>query len=302
MSKKKSLILAIVTMLLWGSLYPVVKLGFAAYGVDTTADILLFAGIRFVVCGIAICIFAAIKDKSSFAPVKHSIVPILLAGLFSIILHYSFSYLGLEMTDSSKTALIKQIGSLLYVCFSFLFIKEDRPTLQKILAALVGFLGIVALNITQDGFYLSVGDLLVLASSLCTVISTVISKKVFAKVSPFTATGIFQFFGGEVLLIAGLLMGGQVNFAADASIFIMIYICAASTISYCIWYRVVKDGEISKLFIIKFAEPVFACVFGALILGENIFKIQYLVAFVLISGGIVLSNVKFKKLTRKKTP
>jgi drug/metabolite transporter (DMT)-like permease len=44
------------------------------------------------------------------------------------------------------------------------------------------------------------------------------------------------------------------------------------------------------MFIIKFSEPLFACVFGALLLGENIFKWQYLIAFVLISSGIILGN------------
>ena len=64
------------------------------------------------------------------------------------------------------------------------------------------------------------------------------------------------------------------------------------TVSYCVWCGTVKSGELSKLFIIKFAEPIFACIFGALILGENIWQIQYLIAFLLISGGILLSNTK----------
>ena len=75
----------------------------------------------------------------------------------------------------------------------------------------------------------------------------------------------------------------------------MVYICVASIVSYCIWFGIVKNGELSKLFIIKFAEPVFACIFGALILGEDIWKIQYLIAFLLISGSIWFSNMKHKK-------
>lgn len=71
---------------------------------------------------------------------------------------------------------------------------------------------------------------------------------------------------------------------------IYIYICTASIFSYCIWFSIVKKAELSKLFIIKFAEPVFACIFGAILLGENIFKIQYIAAFVLISLGIYISN------------
>ena len=295
MSKKKSLWLALLTMLLWGSLFPMVKRGFAAYSVEGTADILLFAGIRFVICGAVICAYAALRDKGSYKPVPGSIVPILLAGLFSIILHYSFTYAGLELTASSKTALIKQIGALFYVCFSFLFIKSDRPTVKKIVAALIGFGGIIALNISSEGFTFHIGDVLILGASFCTVFSNVISKKVFQKVEPITATGVSQLFGGLVLLVVGLAMGGEVAFPLGGSLWIMGYICVASIVSYCIWFGIVKSGELSKLFIIKFAEPVFACLFGAHILGEDIWKIQYLVAFVLISGSICLSNMTKKK-------
>ena len=282
-------------MLLWGSLFPMIKLGFSAYEVNSTADILLFAGVRFVICGAVICLFVAINDKASYRPAKTSLIPILLSGVFSIILHYGFTYLGLELTDSAKTALIKQVGALFYVCFSFLFIKEDTPTVKKIVAAVVGFLGIIVLNISSDGFSFALGDLLILCASFCTVFSNVISKKVFVKVSPITSTGISQLFGGIVLLAVGFAMGGNVHFRWDCSLLIMVYICVASIVSYCIWFGIVKNGELSKLFIIKFAEPVFACIFGALILGEDIWKIQYLIAFLLISGSIWFSNMKHKK-------
>ena len=295
MSKNKTVWLALLTMLLWGSLFPMVKLGFSAYEVKGTADILLFAGIRFVICGGIICIFSAVKDRSSYRPVKTALLPILLSGVFAIILHYGFTYLGLELTDSSKTALIKQVGALFYICFSFLFIKEDTPTVKKIVAAAVGFLGIIVLNISSEGFSFALGDLLILCASFCTVFSNVISKKVFAKVSPITSTGISQLFGGAVLLAVGFAMGGNLHFRWDSSLLIMVYICVASIVSYCVWFGIVKNGELSKLFIIKFAEPVFACIFGALILGEDIWRIQYLIAFLLISGSIWFSNMKHKK-------
>ena len=78
----------------------------------------------------------------------------------------------------------------------------------------------------------------------------------------------------------------------DRSLIIMLCICIASIFSYCLWFITVKNGELSKMFIIKFAEPVFASIFGALLLGENIFKIQYLLSFVLIASGIYISNMK----------
>ena len=288
----KAVLATLVVMILWGSLFPMVKLGFKAYDVSTTGDILLFAGIRFAVCGIIINLFSLLT-KRKFAPAFKNIVPVLSSGVFAIILHYAFTYLALSMTDGSKTAILKQIGVLFYVCFSALFFKDDKITLPKIIGVILGFVGIIAINSGAGGLTFNIGDAFIILASFCTVFSNVISKKVFKEVDPVVSTGVSQFFGGIVLLIVGLIMGGSVNLTH--SYWIFIYIILASTISYCMWFTIVKSAELSKLFIIKFAEPVFAAVFGAFLLGENILKWQYLIAFVLISAGISVSNLKNKK-------
>ncbi len=299
--KNKTLLLALVVMMLWGSLYPTVKLGFSAYGVKSTADILLFAGIRFTICGIIIAIISLKRDVKCYSNVKSVIFPILLSGLVAIVLHYGFNYVGLNYTDSSKAALLKQVGALLYVCFSFVFIKDDKPSAKKIISATLGFLGIIALNITSDGITFSIGDVLILCSSFCTIFSNVISKKIFATTDPITATGISQFFGGAVLVVIGKNMGGSVKFAFDLSLWVIFYVCLASVLSYCIWYSILKNGELSRLFIIKFSESIFACIFGVMLLGENVLNLRYLVAFILIGSGIVISNLrKTRKIVKQK--
>lgn len=291
MGQRNIVALAILVMFLWGSLFPTVKLGYQAYGIHTTGDILFFAGVRFTICGGVICLYSLIRNKESFRPVKTSLIPILLSGLFAIILHYSFTYVGLQLTDSSKTAILKQVGALFYVCFSFLFFKDDRLTVRKFVGALLGFAGIIAINISAEGVVFQIGDALIIAASFCTVFSNIISKRLFQRVEPVTATGCSQLFGGIVLLVAGKLSGGQMTFAFDSSALILGYICLASTFGYCIWFMIVKRGELSKLFIVKFAEPVFASVCGAVLLGENILNVQYIVAFLLIALGIYISQI-----------
>lgn len=194
------------------------------------------------------------------------------------------------MIDSSKTAILKQIGALLYVCFSFLLIKEDKPCVKKTIGALLGFLGIVAINFGGGRVQLQMGDILIIGASLCTVFSNVISKKLFSKVDPLGSTGISQLFGGIVLCIMGIMFGGNILFMLNGDIWLLLLICFFSVISYSLWFVSVKGGELSKLFIIKFLEPVFACVFSAIILHENVFRVQYIIAFLLISVGIVVSE------------
>ncbi len=295
MSKTKNIFLTLLVMLLWGSLFPVVKMGFNAYDVVTVGDILLFAGVRFVICGLIIMIFSYFNDKTSYKNVKSKIPLIFLSGLFAIILHYAFTYVGLSYADSGKTALLKKVGVLIYVGLSPIFIRDDKFSIQKLAGAILGFLGIVAMNSSAGSFSMNIGDWLIIGASFCTVFSNVISKKVFKAVNPLSATGISQFFGGVMLLVIGKIMGGGMSFTLNAKAFIFVYMCFASIFGYCLWFWLLKDGELSKMFIIQFAEPIFAAIFGAILLGEDVFKIQFLIAFILIFAGICISNINWKK-------
>lgn len=288
----KTIALSLLVMALWGSLYPMVKIGYNAFEINSNSipDILMFAGIRFVVCGLVVCVYSFLKKEMIAVPKVKNIFYIFIMGLFSIVLHYAFTYIGLSTTDSSKTALIKQLGVLIYVCFAFLFFKDEKYSTLKIVGAVIGFGGIIAINYNPSGISFSVGDILIICASVCTVISSVISKKSAECNSPFWITGISQLTGGIILLIAAVIMGAEMLTFTLKSTAVFAYICIASISSYTLWYYILKNNSLSKMFIIKFAEPLFACIFGAILLGENIFKIQYLLAFILISLGIVLGN------------
>ena len=298
MNKKvKTILLALLVMLLWGSLFPCVKIGYSAFNIDTSkvSNILMFAAMRFTFCGGLVTLYCVLNRKRTIMPTKKDIFNILLVGVFAIILHYAFTYIGLSLTDSSKTALLKQAGALIYICFAFCFFKDEKFSVYKILGAVIGFCGIITINFSSSKTIFSYGDFLILGASVCTVISNVISRKSSQKYSPLWITGISQLFGGLILFIVSLLIGGVLPQFTVAGALVFTYICAASITAYTLWYHILKTNELSKLFIIKFAEPLFACAFGAIFLGENIFRLQYLLAFILISTGIVLGHKSNEK-------
>lgn len=297
----RNIIYPLLTMLLWGSLFPCIKIGYKAFNIQTNsvAEILMFAALRFVVCGFIMCGIACVLKLKIASPKRKNIRSICFMGFFAIVLHYGFTYVGLTTVDSSKTAILKQTAPLLFACFSFLFIKKETFSITKIIGAIVGFCGILAINAGASFSSFSVGDAFIILASLCTVISMIISERFAKNNSPFWLTGISQLFGGVVLLVTAWAMGGKFPVFTFQATLIFIYICAASIIGYTLFYYVQRSAELSKLFIIKFAEPLFACIFSAILLGENIFKIQYLAAFFLISVGIVLGNFKYKKGCKK---
>lgn len=291
-SQFKTIFLSLIVMAFWGSLFPFIKIGYAAFGIGVAdvPSILMFAGTRFTCCGVFICAIALVKKDKIAAPIGKSLGTILLVGVFSIVLHYAFTYIGLSSTDSSKTALIKQLGSLLYVCFAFLFFKNEKFSVWKIIGATIGFLGILTINLNPQGISFSIGDVLIVLASICTVTASVLSKKIIANNSTFLVTGISQLAGGGVLMFAAFFMGAQMLSFNFRSFFVFAYICTASTVAYLLWNYILKTSDLSNMFIIKFAEPMFACVFGAILLGEDILKWQYLLAFILISAGIAMGN------------
>ena len=284
-------------MLLWGSLFPCIKIGYGLFGIDTgnVSGILMFAALRFVTCGAVVCLIAYFSKSKIAAPKGKNVFDICLMGIFAIVLHYGFTYVGLSGTDSSKTAILKQLAPLLFACFSFLFVKGEKFSAVKMIGAAVGFCGIIAINGKSALKGFSQSDILIIAASVCTVVSMIISGKIAEGNSPLWLTGISQLFGGAVLLAASLIAGGEMPVFTAQSTVVFAYICTASIIGYTLFYYTQRTAELSKLFIIKFAEPLFACVFSAFILGEDIFKLRYLIAFVLISLGIVLGNIQNSK-------
>ena len=291
--------MALLVMALWGSLYPSVKIGYRALSIASTdiPNILMFAGTRFVLSGGVMCVFAFFKKEKLADPKWKSIGTIMMTGLFSIVLHYTFMYMGLSSTDSSKTAIIKQLGSLLYICVAFLFFQNEKFSAWKIIGALVGFAGIIAINFRSNGISFSSGDWFIILSSFCSVTSSILGKKIVVNNSPFWLTGISQLTGGVVLVVSAFIMGAKpLNFQWD-SFAIFLYICTASTVSYALWYQILKTSDLSNMFLIKFAEPLFACVFSAILLDENIFQWQYFIAFTLIATGIILGNKKKREKT-----
>ena len=288
----KNIILPLIPMVLWGSLFPMIKIGYNVFHIDPTSipDILMFAALRFTVCGALLCLWSGLNKSAFEKPVAKNVLNILLMGFFAIVLHYAFTYIGLAYTDSSKTALLKQLGALIYVCFAFLFIKDEKFSFCKVIGAIVGFTGIIAINIGGGKISVSFGDVLIMLASVCTVISSILTRVTAQKNSPFWVTGISQLGGGLVLLAVALIMRARLPAFTLKSTVVFAYICIASIGGYTLWAYLMRNVSLSKLFIVKFAEPLFACVFGAVLLGENIFKIQYLLAFILISAGIIMGN------------
>lgn len=292
--KTVGVLLALLVCALWGSLFPFVKIGYAAFHIagGDIPSIVLFAGARFTLSGVILLLFSAARERRLTLPPKQAVVPILLVALTSIVLHYSFTYVGLSLGEGSKSAIVKQVGFLFLSCFAFLFDKADRFTVPKLLSGILGFVGIIVTGLDGTGFHFAIGDAVLILASFCSVASFILSKKAMQHISPALLVAYSQLLGGVCLCVAGLALGGRITYVDARAAAVFGYICFASIVAYTLWNALLKVHDISKLSVIKFAEPLFAVIFSGLLLGEDILRPTYLIALVIILAAILLSHYK----------
>ena len=113
-------------------------------------------------------------------------------------------------------------------------------------------------------------------------------------VDSIVMTGYSQLFGGIILVTIGLVGSGNMGNVSMKAIMVFAYICTASIWGYCIWNQLVSRSNLSQLFIVKFLEPMFAALFGAVLLNEDVFNIRFLLALVFTGGAVVISNMEKK--------
>jgi len=62
-------------------------------------------------------------------------------------------------------------------------------------------------------------------------------------------------------LIAALIIGADIPEFTLEYTSVFLYICIASISGYTLWYYILKNNSLSKMFIVKFAELFFFCLY-----------------------------------------
>ncbi len=143
------LLLALLCTLLWGSAYPSIKIGYSLFSIGEN-DIfskLLFAGNRFALSGLLVILLTWIIQKKFPFPKKEALSHISLLGFIQTTLEYLFFYIGLSHTTGVKGSILNGTATFMAVILAHFIYSDDRLNFQKILGCIVGFMGVVIINL-----------------------------------------------------------------------------------------------------------------------------------------------------------
>jgi len=289
------IISAMLATFLWGSAFPIIKLSYVELGIESeeTAQQLLFAGYRFFLAGVLILLFIlATKRKASFQ--KDTLKPILKIGFYQTFIQYVFFYIGLSLSTGIQGSIIAGTTSFFQILFAHFMYKDDPLSRRKIIGLIIGFSGVVLVNLTQGTFEMKfgLGEFLLLLAMMAGALGNLLARNGSMKMEIAYLTAYQMLFGSIGLLAAGAMFVGFTPFAFSAKAFwMLLYLAFLSAAGFILWNNVMKYNQVGKVSMYLFFIPVFGVSLSAILLGENVHYFV-LLGLLLVTTGIVIVNRK----------
>ena len=293
-NRKNIVFLAAICCALWGSAFPAVKIGYSMFNIprEDIATKLIFAGIRFAMAGVFVLISQVALGKKLFSFSKTDTMEFVMLGIIQTTLQYIFFYIGMAYTTGVRGSIINGTGTFFSIILAHFIYKNDKIDFNKIVGCIIGFLGVIIVNLDGSNLmetsFKFKGEGFIMLSALMLSISSIYSKKVTRNKDASIVTGYQLFIGGIILIVLGLVFGGNLTGFTIKSSLLLIYMALISSVAFAIWTQLLKYNKVSTICVFNFLIPIFGSALSAIVLGDDIFNVKILIALILVSIGIFL--------------
>lgn len=287
---------ALICCALWGSAFPCIKIGYKMMHIASsdTASQILYAGCRFTLAGILAVFLGSLTQRQFLLPTKASLPHILELSLLQTILQYLFFYIGLAHTTGVKASIIEAVSTFVAIFVAGFLFHQEKVTARKMLGCLVGFAGVVLVNVAGNGMDLHFtvnGDGAILLSTVAYAFSSVFMKRFSVQDNPVMLSGYQFILGGIVMAVCGFFMGGHLSEFTLPAFAMLFYLGVISAVVYSLWGLLLKYNPISKVAVFGFMNPVIGVLLSAVLLGEkDSLGFSSIAALLLVCTGIYIVN------------
>jgi len=284
---------ATLCTLLWGSSYPAIKSGYAMLEIarDNIPAQMLFAGYRFLLAGVFLLLFAKLTGKSLAVNSIAHWRQISILGLTQTTIQYVFFYIGLAHATGVKASILNATGTFFSVLLAHFIYHNDRLTHRKLLGCLAGFIGVMVVNFNKAALDFEVslqGEGFIVIAALTLAAASIYGKCISQHMDVLIMTAWQLAIGGIALIAIGWSMGSTLGHFDWQSALLLIYLALLSSAAFALWGTLLKYNPVGMVTIFNFLVPVFGVALSAIFLGETIMEWKYLIALILVCGGIFL--------------
>ena len=288
--EKKQIVYAVLTVFLWATMAPAVKL--MQDSVPTT-EVLFLAGVFSVVFLLGRLIAnGKVKEYRTFGAQNYKVV--LGLGFLGFFVYEFLYYFGIAQLTASTACILNYLWPVMLVLFSCLILKEPFTT-RKVLAMVASFLGVVVLSAggnDQYGAHPVLGIVGCIVAAVSYGLFSVLNKR-----EDLDQDLCMPIYWGVTMvsgLIAGFVEGGWTMPDLKTWLILAWLGVMANAVGYLIWAIALNDSKNSaRIANFAFLVPVLSMLLSALILREQIHW-NGIVALALILGGILYQSYEKK--------
>ena len=232
---------------------------------------------------------------------KKDYLLLMVAGLLGVTLNQTFSIMGIASTNPIHSSLLIMSTPIIVSVLAAIFLKESFGG-NKIIGLLLGLTGafiLIKSRATSGEVHppTMLGDVLILAGSVCYSTYLILIRKVSKKYSPITILRFVFLFGALFSLPFSLQSFATAEWSAFSGWdwFSILYIVLLGTLAANLLMNWgVQQWGPSKTGSFVYFQPVFGTLGAVLLMGEQ-FSIGKAIAGLLIVAGVWITSMKLKK-------
>jgi len=255
----------------WGLTWIAMKIGV------TAVPPILFAGTRFLVAGLVLCAWSALRE-GRVLPASGDVPRLLATTALVIVATYSLLFWGVQYVSTGLAAIVNQAVMPLAMFLISVAHGEDRFSGRQALAVSMGLVGLVFLlgpKAMADGHGETLGLLAIVTAALVYAWGSVLSRPLLRRYSPVHIGALTMTLGGAVLVLLSLVVErpDRATFARLVEFDVLVawayLVVFGSLVGFTIFLRLVRDWGAARTGMFAFVVPIVAVLAGMVVFRER---------------------------------
>lgn len=281
----RHLLLLVAITFVWGLNFVVAKAG-----VEQMPPI-LFSALRFLLLALCLAPFLRWQGDSMGA--------VIVAAVLLGALHFGLMFVGLALSGSvSAVAIVGQLGVPFATLLSIALLGE-KVRWRRWLGISLSFAGVCIMGFDPIVFDHAAGAAFMAAAAFVGALGLIAVKKL-PPIEPLQFQAWVAVLGGPLLLATSLVVEGdprpQIAAASVTEWGAVLYTALASSLfAHTVYFMLLRRYPVTSVAPLTVLSPLFAVVFGVLLLGEQI-SARVAVGGAITLLGVVIITMREKKL------